>query len=103
MGDDIRKLRDPEELIKAEAVYDLMYRMNKDNPVFKEDSVMSGIRDLFADEFRMHEEREKDLEERLANSEEKLAQKDKKLAQKDKELAQSQKRIKELEAKLALR
>ena len=101
MGDDIRKLRDPEELIKAEAVYDLMYRMNKDNPVFKEESVMSGIRDLFAEEFKMHEEKEKDLEKKLAKSEKERAKSEKERAKSEKELARERKRIKELEALLA--
>ena len=90
----IRDLKDGRELLNAESVYDLMCRMNKNNPVIKEERAMGETRELFREEFEMHERIERELREQL--EEERAKRK-----QSDAQLEQERKRIQELEAQLA--
>ena len=94
LSDTLKDLHSSRDLQNAEAVYELMFRLNKDKKWSREElNTMGYLRDLFKEEFEM---RDKKIEQQS----EQLEQKDAQLEQKDAKIIDLQARIAELEAEL---
>ncbi|MBO6207553.1 MAG: hypothetical protein J6O73_11500 [Lachnospiraceae bacterium] len=101
LSDTLKDLHSSRDLQNAEAVYELMFRLNKDKKWSREErNTMGYLRDLFKEEFEMRDKKIEQQSEQLEQKDVQLEQKDAQLEQKDAKIIDLQARIAELEAEL---
>ena len=74
------------ERIRAEAVLDLVIRLNYNQEWLKEENGMGEFRDLFREDFEKRDRKIEELSEQLQTKDEQLQSKDEQLQSKDKQL-----------------
>lgn len=86
MINDIHSLTNERELLNAEAVFDLMTRLNKNKGWMKEVNGMGAFRDLFKEDFEQRDRKIAELSEQLQSKDEQLQNQSKQLQNQSEQL-----------------
>ena len=98
--DEIEKLTDERDLLNAEAVFDLMARLNENKEWMKEVIGVGAFRDLFKEEFEKKDREIQNLSEQLQSKEEQLQNQSEQLQSKEKEVTILKEEVEKLKKQL---
>ena len=100
MIEEIETLTNERDLLNAEAVFDLMAKLNRNKEWMKEVNGMGAFRDLFKEDFEQRDRKIAEQNEKISELNEQLQSKDEQIQSKDEEVSRLKAELDQLKKQL---